>query len=205
MSAVAQSDGRRRRRVSDARILAAAVSEFAEHGFTGASIARIAERARTTRPTLYSNFGSKEGLFAAAVRTEGEALRFTLMRTYERIGGEGVAEQVRAGTQAIFDFAAARPEGFRLLFGGNLGLPLSDPTLRAIYDEVIDAVAAMIESRFSGPSASRRAHEYAVMVVGLVNATARDTVEQHRDPAAAAEVASQFLLGAFSRVSRSSD
>lgn len=200
MSSLPASDGRRRRRVSDERILAAAVSEFAAYGFAGASISRIAERARTTRPTIYANFGTKEALFADAMQGEADALRTTLLGTYARIAGDSVSDQLRAGSRAIFDFAAARPDGFRLLFGGALGLPINDPALHSIYEDIINAVAAMIRGGLTGDSAARRAREYAVMVVGLLSATARDTIEGGADPAVAEDAAVGFLIGAFSRV-----
>ena len=46
-----------------ARILAAALSEFAAKGFAGARVARIARRARVNKRMLYHYFGNKDGLF----------------------------------------------------------------------------------------------------------------------------------------------
>jgi AcrR family transcriptional regulator len=43
-------------------ILTAAMVEFAERGFHGGSIARIAERANVTRATVYNNFNSKDAI-----------------------------------------------------------------------------------------------------------------------------------------------
>ena len=51
-----------------ARILDAAIEEFVEHGPAGARVDRIAERAGANKQLLYRYFGSKEGLFDAAVR-----------------------------------------------------------------------------------------------------------------------------------------
>ncbi|MGW5663553.1 TetR/AcrR family transcriptional regulator [Streptomyces sp. NPDC003758] len=48
-------------------ILAAAVVEFTEHGYTGAGVRQIAERAGVTAMMINRYFGSKEGLFAQAV------------------------------------------------------------------------------------------------------------------------------------------
>jgi len=50
------------------RILEAAIDEFAEHGLAGARVDRIAERAGANKQLLYRHFGSKEGLFDAAMR-----------------------------------------------------------------------------------------------------------------------------------------
>ena len=48
-----------------ARILAAAVQEFAAKGFAGARVARIARRARVNKRMLYHYFGNKDDLFRA--------------------------------------------------------------------------------------------------------------------------------------------
>lgn len=48
-----------------ARILAAAMTEFAEHGLAGARINRIAADAQASKERLYAYFPSKESLFAA--------------------------------------------------------------------------------------------------------------------------------------------
>src|ERR1700712_5430438 len=51
------------------RVLAAASAEFAERGFTGATVARIAGRADVAVPTLYSAWGSKRELLRAVMAT----------------------------------------------------------------------------------------------------------------------------------------
>jgi TetR/AcrR family transcriptional regulator len=51
-----------------ARILAAALSEFAAHGFAGARVDAIAKRAGTNKRMLYHYFDDKEGLFRAVLR-----------------------------------------------------------------------------------------------------------------------------------------
>lgn len=49
-------------------ILNAALLEFSEHGHAGARIDSIAERAGVSKPMIYSYFGDKDGLYAAALR-----------------------------------------------------------------------------------------------------------------------------------------
>ena len=51
------------------RILSAATAEFAERGFAGARIERIAALANVNKQLLFHYFGSKEGLFRAALRS----------------------------------------------------------------------------------------------------------------------------------------
>ncbi|SEC22085.1 DNA-binding transcriptional regulator, AcrR family [Nocardioides exalbidus] len=50
-----------------ARILEAARVEFAEFGFAGARVDRIAERAQANKAQLYSYFGNKDALFDAVL------------------------------------------------------------------------------------------------------------------------------------------
>ena len=55
-------------------ILAAAEHEFAAAGFAGGRIERIASRARVNKQLLFHYFGSKDGLYAAAVQSLLERL-----------------------------------------------------------------------------------------------------------------------------------
>jgi AcrR family transcriptional regulator len=65
-----------------AMVVAAAVSEFAEHGFEGTATESIAARAGVSQPYLFQLFGSKRDLFIATVR---EAFART-WRTFEASG-----------------------------------------------------------------------------------------------------------------------
>jgi AcrR family transcriptional regulator len=54
-----------RRAETSARLLAAARSTFARHGYHGTSLDRVSANAGCTKCALYDHFGSKEGLFLA--------------------------------------------------------------------------------------------------------------------------------------------
>jgi len=56
------------------RILEAARSHFYEHGLERASVDAIAADAGVSKMTVYSHFGSKEGLFEAVVRERTESV-----------------------------------------------------------------------------------------------------------------------------------
>jgi len=58
----------RRPTVSPDRILAVAALEFAERGYAGARVDRIARRARVNKAMLYYHFGSKQALYRALLR-----------------------------------------------------------------------------------------------------------------------------------------
>ncbi|MDO6527851.1 TetR/AcrR family transcriptional regulator [Motilimonas sp. E26] len=51
-------------------ILKAAVRLFVEHGFTQITMAKVAEHAGVSKQTVYSHFGNKEDLFAAAIENK---------------------------------------------------------------------------------------------------------------------------------------
>ena len=55
-------------RVSPEKILAAAAAEFAERGYAGARVDRIARRARVNKAMLYYHFASKQGLYRTLLR-----------------------------------------------------------------------------------------------------------------------------------------
>lgn len=59
---------RRNPELSRERILAAALKEFATHGFSGARVDAIARAARINKRMLYHYFGDKEDLFRAVLR-----------------------------------------------------------------------------------------------------------------------------------------
>lgn len=66
---------RRDREATRARILSAAVTEFARFGLSEARGERIARRARSSERMLYYYFGSKEGLFRAALESVYASIR----------------------------------------------------------------------------------------------------------------------------------
>jgi TetR/AcrR family transcriptional regulator len=63
----------RRRRDSEARILAAAEQVFAETGFSGATTAMIAAKARLPKANVHYYFGTKERLYRAVLKRILEA------------------------------------------------------------------------------------------------------------------------------------
>src|SRR3954449_899201 len=66
------------RRSSDERrehVIAAAVSEFARHGYHGASTGAIAKRAGISQPYIYALFPNKRDLFLAANKQVTDNIR----------------------------------------------------------------------------------------------------------------------------------
>ena len=57
------------------RIMEAARNHFYAHGLERASVDAIAAEAGVSKMTIYSNFGSKEGLFEAVVQDRTDRVR----------------------------------------------------------------------------------------------------------------------------------
>ena len=57
-----------------AQILDAALAVFLEHGYAGATIELVVQRASASKATIYSFFGGKEGLFDALIDERAERI-----------------------------------------------------------------------------------------------------------------------------------
>ena len=96
-------------------ILDAALSEFAEYGYDGSSMGRIAAASDVGRTALYDHFASKSELFGALLASkEGELIA----HLREAINTDAPTEErMRATLDAVFAFAEGDPDGWRLVFG----------------------------------------------------------------------------------------
>jgi TetR/AcrR family transcriptional regulator len=88
-------------------ILAAAATEFAAHGFAGASVDAIAARSRFNKAMIYYHFKSKQGLYVEILR---DGFRYFGDRTAE-IADSALApgDKLGAFIDAFNDMAASRP------------------------------------------------------------------------------------------------
>lgn len=100
------------------RILAAAVEEFAAHGFGGARVDTIADRAGANKRMLYHYFGNKDELFLATL----EAV-YAHIRSHERelhLDDFAPVEAMRQLVTYTFDYFVENPHFIRLLNTENL-------------------------------------------------------------------------------------
>jgi TetR/AcrR family transcriptional regulator len=90
-----------------AAILAAAATEFAAHGFAGASVDAIAARSRYNKAMIYYHFKSKHGLYVEILR---DVFRSVGGRTAEIADSDlAPAAKVEGFIDAFDDMAASRP------------------------------------------------------------------------------------------------
>jgi TetR/AcrR family transcriptional regulator len=88
-------------------ILAAAATEFAAHGFAGASVDAIARRSRFNKAMIYYHFRSKQGLYIEILR---DGFRHIGTRTAAIADSTLVpARKVGAFVDAFNELAAGRP------------------------------------------------------------------------------------------------
>lgn len=98
-------------------LLAAAVAQFAREGYAGARVDEIAQAAGVNKQLVYHYWGSKEGLYLAAL----EAV-YAAIREKERALSLAELEPVEAMTQLVgfsFDYLAEHPEFIALLADEN--------------------------------------------------------------------------------------
>ena len=101
---------RTRRNDADAsrrRLLQAAATEFAAHGFAGGSVDRIARAARLNKAMIYYHFKDKAALYREILRDMFAAVEARVTSTHA--SGASPAEKIRGFVEAIAQEADARP------------------------------------------------------------------------------------------------
>jgi AcrR family transcriptional regulator len=119
-----------------ARILDAALDEFATHGVAGARVDRISAAAGCNKNLLYVYFGSKENLFVTVLEQH-------LVRVYEDI--PFTPDDLPGFAGRVFDFAMSRPDLMRLLAWSTLEQPTGIPDGRADSHDV--KINALIQAQ----------------------------------------------------------
>lgn len=128
---------RPRQRDSQALLEEAARAEFAEFGYAGARVERIAKRAGVNKQLVFYYFGSKQRLYdSIAIRVTGEARRPSEGSLRHR----HAAENLRESFTRLFDTLARRRDLARLIVADvqhprASGQAYTD-TLRAFTEEL---------------------------------------------------------------------
>jgi AcrR family transcriptional regulator len=112
-----------------ARILDAASDLFAEGGYEGASMNRIARAAGVSAPVIYDHFSSKKDLYTQLL--ELHTLQ-VIEATTASHDATTVEELLRANVDAFFRFVEEHPAAWRMLFRD----PAPDPEIAALQRRV---------------------------------------------------------------------
>jgi AcrR family transcriptional regulator len=101
-----------------AEILQVAADEFAEHGFAGARVDRIAAQMRTTKRMIYYYYGSKDDLYLAVLERAYAAIR----RAEQEIDVDHLdpIAAIRRLAELTFDHHEAHPSFLRLVSIENI-------------------------------------------------------------------------------------
>ncbi|MFI0469687.1 TetR/AcrR family transcriptional regulator [Saccharopolyspora sp. 5N102] len=192
-------------RPSDDHLLDTACAVFAMSGFRGASMASIADHARSTKPTLYAHFGNKQQLYRMCLQREADKLAQWLFATYRQTADLTIHEQVRADMRAFFDYAATHPNGFRLLFDDYSSVDsaqVRENLQQTITHRIAQRIQAVLDERTSAESAAS-AEFLAAMIVGIAIHGARHALLVHPlDPAKASELASSLANAGLRHLDR---
>ena len=95
-----------------AQLLDVGRTVFAERGFELASMDEIATRAGITKPIVYEHFGSKEGLYAAVVEREMDALVGSVS---DALSQGSSRERWEAAVVVFLEYIEKEPAGFEVL------------------------------------------------------------------------------------------
>jgi len=126
------------------RILNVALQEFSRHGLSGARIDTIALESGSNKGMIYYYFGSKDGLYVAAL--EESYRRFRQVEAAFDVDDMAPVPALRELVGATFDFHAAHPEFVRMVMGENINRGqyiAAIPELREMNRAAIDVLARL--------------------------------------------------------------
>lgn len=106
---------RRRPEEVKARVLKQALSEFATHGFEGASLIEIAKQSHVSLPLILYHFNSKEELWKAVIHEVVGRHTMTEVIDAGRANGVSAADQLREVIRHTVHSFAESPELHRLM------------------------------------------------------------------------------------------
>lgn len=130
-----------RRRDSRALIEDAARTEFAEYGFAGARMARIASRAAVNKQLIFYYFGSKAGLYRSVVDETEPAVLFP--PTPPSVPGRP-AGQLRETILQLFRSLAARPDLVRLIITDAQDRQMGRNLWRRLLDDMRARISRVV-------------------------------------------------------------
>lgn len=137
------------------QLLELATQLFTERGYAAASMDELAARAGVSKPVIYSQFGSKEGLLVAAIEALGIELN-------EAVAAAVIAETepgdlLRAGSLAFFRFVGERHATWSMVFGATRSLDDRSRTgeekiaeIRTRQDALVSAIILASARRLGG-------------------------------------------------------
>ncbi|WP_431771425.1 TetR/AcrR family transcriptional regulator [Streptomyces cucumeris] len=190
------------------QILATAIEEFGTRGYAQVSMADLAGVIGVTKPLLYQYFGSKDGLYLAALRRIGDRLSTAIA---EAMDGATTPDTPVAVLRAVFEALEGQRQGWFLLYDPTLPDTGEPAETAHRYRAAIDGMAArgtedLLNTRgFDDPrDAAALKHVWTGVVGSLVVWWTRHPGESARDMAERCERLFLAALGAGRATERDS-
>ncbi len=156
------------------RLLKSALKIFSQKGFASASIREIAEDSRTTLPSLYYHFGSKEGLYQALMREHFSGFE-SLMEEFEQTGS--ARERIKSYIISAYLHMVKDVDFLRLMRIISYGPPQSAPPfdVESYRRKFHEFLTAMIKAGIkSGEFRSANADDMTWIIFGAIHVAAED-------------------------------
>jgi AcrR family transcriptional regulator len=154
----------------EGQIVAEAISEFAAHGYAGASMVEIARRAGISKPLIYQYFGSKDGLFLACLHAVSGGLLDRLQDAELEVD-DTVASRIYP-LRAIFEALEPQRDAWRMLFDPSMPGDGEIAAAADAYRARMTSIAASGSARFlqaRGSSSRSDASALTSVWMGVVN------------------------------------
>ncbi|HEX2908953.1 MAG TPA: TetR/AcrR family transcriptional regulator [Phototrophicaceae bacterium] len=130
----------RRRQATRQKLIAAAREQIAARGYAATGVMDITEAADLSKGTFYLYFNDKDDLLHALIREGFEDLRAEMDRA---LTDENPVEHVAEALRAVFHYAAANRDVFRIMLGKEAPADLSLMAINYFAGAVEDIIAAV--------------------------------------------------------------
>ena len=171
----------RRRQIAEA-----AARVFAEHDPTEVSFETVAEEAGVSRSLVYSYFGDRGSLFAAAYTCEMTRLDAEIDGALEKLGNN--RDRLDQAVRAYLRFAARHRERWNLIVSAG----------SSRHPAVRDAIAARTDRIAGSLGGSAEARLLVSGVIGMLEAAAVHVTEDDADPDELADLLTQVIWAGVS-------
>ncbi len=173
------------RSVREKQILDAAVTVFARRGYHATTVDDVAEAAGISKPMVYAYVGTKEELYIACMRREGD--RLVAAVTGAVTEGGAADDRLWRGLRAFFRFVAEYRDGWRVLYRQARGQETFAEVLGELRAQMIEIVTQMLTRTNDETGALASVEDmrtFGYALTGAAESMAEWVVEQQQaDPA----------------------
>jgi AcrR family transcriptional regulator len=187
-----------------ARILEAAREVFAEHGFAGTSIERVAKHAGVARPLVYELYGDKESLYSAVVDDAVAGILEWYASNIELAAAQSLRKRIRTAVSAYFGFIVAHPERaaiIRAVSRGGSGSAVRD--VRIGRQQLEEGLSDLIREGWKeyGGIPHEAARVLALICLSAVEAVGNRQMDEAAWPMdETVDLLTELLFGGFARI-----